>query len=96
MRKLVFYFFLFVFVSSCGESKEIAASLASDCTETYIRYRNVDWKVCNDKDVPLSTDDLKVALKHKDQKVCADITQKCVWHRPFAKSALLQKVKMPK
>jgi len=96
MRKLVFFFFLFALISSCGQSKEITASLVSDCTGTYIRHLNVDWKVCNDRDVPLSTNGLEVQIKYKDVKECSDTTARCIWYHPFAKSVLIRKVNMPK
>lgn len=90
--KYVIFCIAFLSMVSCGNTEEVMATVVKDCSGTYLRKNNVDYKVCNENELILFEDGTRISAKVKDIYECKDTTSKCIWYHPYAKSVKIQKI----
>ena len=80
-----------ILMTSCGVTSEITGTIVQDCSGTYIRHNNVDWKICNDEKILPKDKTSIVRLNYRDVYQCKD-SSTCLVYHPSSKSIHVKKV----
>jgi hypothetical protein len=89
--KLIICLFALLILGSCVPSQEIVATVVRDCSGTYVRRNNVDFKVCNSVNLTRFENGQRIIAKYKEVYECADTTTKCIWYHPYAQTVKIKK-----
>ena len=83
---------LVALISSCKKNAE-GAEVIRDCTGTYLRIDNEDYKVCNSEILNDYTEGASVSVKYKKVQNCEDEGAVCMLYHSYFASIEISEVK---
>ncbi|MFP5470934.1 MAG: hypothetical protein ACLGGV_05005 [Bacteroidia bacterium] len=88
--------FLFLFLSSCNKVRNINAEFIKDCTGSYIRIDDKDYKICNIDDVEGYQYGDKIQVSFKKLENCDEEESSqiiCMLYHHFETFAFITKIR---
>lgn len=78
-------------LGSCGVTREMQGTIVKDCTGTYIRHNNIDFKICNESEIGSAYVDQRITINYKEVNDCKNASTCPIYH-PSAKNIKVKKI----
>ena len=78
-------------LGSCGITQEMQGTIVKDCTGTYIRHNNIDYKICNESEIGTAYVDQRITVNYSEVKECKNVSSCPIYH-PAAKNIKVKKI----
>jgi hypothetical protein len=90
--RVLYIIALLVLTTSCKKNLE-GAEVVRDCTGTYLRIDDEDFKVCNDEILDDYTEGASVNVRYKKVQDCEDDGAVCMLYHRYSASIEITEVK---